>query len=505
MKIKKVVKMKITLSKNLDSQEALFLGLFAEDTNNYSSYNSELSKELSEAIKNKSFQNKWGETFATRITGLPYKRVIVMGLGKRKEFTLEKVRRSLAKAVSLTRNTKFSSLSTNILELSNSLKLFPEDGLGQAAAEGLLLANYAFSKYLSSEKKDANKPLQEASLYWKADQKKFGEGLKVGRIIAEATNFAKDTVNEPANMINSLHMEKLAKSVASSNKNITLQVLEKADMEKLGMGAILGVNRGSEFPPKMIFLQYKGGNSNEKYTAIIGKGITFDSGGYNLKPTGYMEDMKCDKSGAVAVLATIKAAAELGLKKNILGVMAVTDNAIGSKAQKPGDIVKAYNQKTIEINNTDAEGRLVLADALSYTEDKYKPEIMIDLATLTGACMVALGYYASGLISNDEKLSQELSKAGDESGDRLWAFPFYEDYQDWMDGDISDLKNSATRCKGREGGAITAGVFLNKFVEKTKWAHLDIAGPAFLVEEKDYNQKGATGAGVRVLLYYLMR
>jgi len=214
--------------------------------------------------------------------------------------------------------------------------------------------------------------------------------------------------------------------------------------------------------------------------------------------------MKSDMAGAAAVMATIKVLSELGVKKNVLGVAPLCENLVSGTAQKPGDIVKAYNGKTIEIGNTDAEGRLILADALSYIEDKYQPEIMIDLATLTGACVVALGYYASGIMGNDEALQQELKKAGDLSYDRVWQFPFFEEYQSILDSEVADMNNIQTKGKGREAGAIAGGVFLNKFVNKARWAHIDIAGPAYLPEEIEYLSKYATGAGVRLLSYWFL-
>ena len=222
-----------------------------------------------------------------------------------------------------------------------------------------------------------------------------------------------------------------------------------------------------------------------------------------MKQNRYIEEMKDDMAGAGAVLGTIKAAAELGIKKHLIGVMPLCENMVNGGAQRPGDIVKAYNGKTIEIGNTDAEGRLILADALAYTEDKYKPEIIVDLATLTGACVVALGYYAAGLMGKDEKLLEEIKTAGAESGDRAWILPFYEDFQDWMDGTITDLNNCETKGKGYEAGSITGGVFLSKFVDKTRWAHLDLSG-AFWPISNEYLDKGATGSGVRILTYYLL-
>ena len=275
-------------------------------------------------------------------------------------------------------------------------------------------------------------------------------------------------------------------------------------MKKDGLGSLIGVSQGSDQPPKLIFLEYRGGGE-DPVTAIVGKGITFDSGGYNIKPTGYMEDMKSDMAGAAAVLGAMRTISQLGLKRNVLGVIPTCENMVSGGAQRPGDIVRAYNGKTIEITNTDAEGRLILADAIAYTEAKYNPSVIIDLATLTGACIVALGYHAAAVITNDLVLSSALIQAGEESGDRLWPLPFFDEYQDTMDGTISDLRNTSGKGRGGEGGAITAAVFISKFVDKARWAHLDIAGPAYLNDASGYNQKGATGYGVRLLTYYFMR
>jgi len=492
-------KMKIIISKDVDKkQEILFLGLFEEDKHNYKSFNSKLAGELQ---SDKTFTGKFSETHSTTLTDLPFKRIVVMGLGKEKEFNLEKLRRVLGKAVNKTKSLKSYSFSTNFVDLVKNK--FDKELLGRAAAEGLLLANYSFTKYLSKEKQEKKKPVNMASLKYAGMDKAFSEGLKTGRVIAENANFVRDLVNEPANVVNSLYLEKMAKKVAASSNKITLKVLDYEELKKEKMGSLLGVNAGSANPPKLIILQYNGAGKG-KYTAVVGKGITFDSGGYNIKPTRYIEDMKTDMAGSAVALATIKTTAELGLKKNVLGVMAVCENMVDSKAQRPGDIVRAYNGKTIEIGNTDAEGRLVLADALAYTEDKYKPEVMIDLATLTGACVVALGYYAAALVTKDEGLSNSLKVAGELSGDRVWPMPFFEDYHDWMDGSISDLNNISTKGKGYEAGSITAAVFLSKFVDKVKWAHLDIAGSAYWEIKGDYFGKGATGSGLRVLSYWLL-
>ena len=498
--------MKITVSSKLDQkQDALALGLFEESKENYGSYSKDLAKDLAIARKEKSFSGKQGEIFTTKVANLPFKKVLVVGLGKKKELTLERLRKLLGKVVSSVRGAKLDGFATNLAEFCLSSGKVNEEFLGRAVAESLVLSNYSFVKYLSKERKEKKKLLTSVSLKWSKSQTNFGKGLKIGKVIGESSNFVRDLVNEPAGVANSIYLEKVARNVVASSSKLKIRVLNQPELKKLGMGSLLGVNAGSQNPPKLIIIEYKG-SSDGKKTAFVGKGITFDSGGYNIKPTKYIEDMKTDMAGSAAVLGTMKAAASLGINKNLLGVMAVCENMVSSKAQRPGDIVKAYNGKTIEIGNTDAEGRLVLADALAYIEEKYKPEVIVDLATLTGACVVALGYYAAAIISKDEKLVQELREAGEKSGDRVWPLPFYEEYQDAMDGEISDLNNISQKGKGYEGGSITAGVFLSKFLdlEKTRWAHLDIAGSAYWSIKGDYLQKGATGSGVRVLSYYLL-
>ena len=359
-----------------------------------------------------------------------------------------------------------------------------------------------FDKYKS--KKDDKIDIAANFQYEDKQSKDFVAGFNEGKTIAESTNYAKNLVNEPPVFVTPEYIEKQASKLKSNNTTIT--VLNRKDMEKLGLNLILAVSSGSDKPAKLIIIKYNGAGK-EKYTAIAGKGITFDSGGYDIKPSGQFADMKCDMSGAAAVLGTIMVAQQLGIKKNILGVIPSCENLVNGSAYKPGDIIKAYNSKTVEIGNTDAEGRLILADAIAYVEKNYSPETIIDLATLTGACIIALGFYTSGLISNNKELTKKLFDAGNDSYDRVWELPFFEEYQDNMDGDISDLKNMSTKGKGREAGAITAAVFLSKFVdlEKTAWAHLDIAGTAFLAEPKEYNQKYASGAGVRLLSYYFMK
>tara|TARA_Y100000310_G_C20693009_1_gene823617 strand:+ start:938 stop:2434 length:1497 start_codon:yes stop_codon:yes gene_type:complete len=495
--------MKIDILPKLNTkQPVLVLGLYEEDMHNYKSFNKVLESQLKAAIKEKRFSKKFGKLFATAIHTTSYNKIFVYGLGKKKEFTTERLRRILGKAVNAVKCSHFKGFTTNIPELSKQLG---EELLGRATAEGLILANYKFIKYFDKEAQQKKKPLESVSIRWEKKANGFNSGLKQGSIIAETANHVRDLVNEPAGVATSEYMEKAARKVASSHPKLSIKVLNKPQLEKLGMGAMLGVNAGSEHPPKLIFVEYKGGGKG-KWTAFVGKGITFDSGGYNMKPSRYIADMKTDMGGSAAALGAVRAAAMLGIKKNVVAVMGMCENMVSGHAQHPGDIVKAYNGKWIEIGNTDAEGRLVLADALAYTQDTYKPEVMIDMATLTGACVVALGYYAAACIGKDDKLNAALHAAGDSSGDRCWPMPFYEEYHDAMDGTISDLNNISLKGGGYEGGSINAGVFLSKFVdmEKTRWAHLDIAGSAFWSIKGDYFHKGATGSGVRVLSYWLL-
>ena len=306
--------MKVTVSPKLDSKQAvLALGMFENEKENYASLSKELSSELAEAVRKKEFSLKFGEVYSTKIGGLPYKRVVVCGLGNKKELTLEKVRKVMGKIVGMTKCVKQTSLVTNIPLVVSPL--FNEELLGRATAEGLILADYKFMKYLSKETQDKRRPLTQVCVQWAKSNNGFGSGLKTGRIIAEAANYVRDLVNEPAGVAHSLYLEKAARKVGEHPK-VKVRVMNKPEMEKLGMGALLGVNAGSKNPPKLIFLEYNGAKGAP--VALVGKGITFDSGGYNLKPTRYIEDMHTDMAGSAAVLGTIKAAAELGVKKNLV-------------------------------------------------------------------------------------------------------------------------------------------------------------------------------------------
>jgi len=309
----------------------------------------------------------------------------------------------------------------------------------------------------------------------------------------------RDLMHHPSNTPTPTFLANAAQTMARKHK-ITCKVLEKKDMEKLKMGSLLGVARGSHEPPKFIVMEYKGGKAKDKPVVIVGKGVTFDTGGISLKPGAGMDEMKFDMSGGAVTIGTLQAAASLKLKVNVVGLVPLTENMPGGSAIKPGDILTASNGKTIEVLNTDAEGRLILADALVYAQ-RYKPKALIDLATLTGAVIMALGHQAAAAVGTDSKLIQKLIASGDVTGERLWQLPLYEEFEKAIKSDIADLKNITS--KGVGAGTITGAAFLKPFTGDFPWVHLDIAGTAWTSNEKPYVPKGGSAYGVRLLIDYL--
>jgi leucyl aminopeptidase len=325
------------------------------------------------------------------------------------------------------------------------------------------------------------------------------EGMRAGGVWAAATCLARDLVNEPANVVTPAFLAKRAQEIARSGR-LGLKVLERDDCQKLGMGAYVGVAQGSLEPPKFIHLTYRPKQRARKRVVVIGKGITFDSGGLDLKPADGMYRMKDDMSGAAAVLGLFSALPKLALPVEVHGLIAATENMPSGTAQRPGDIVRAMNGLTIEIGNTDAEGRLTLADALVYADKEIKPDEMVDLATLTGAIVVALGMGLSGVFVTDDGLAERMLGAAETAGEKMWRMPLHDEYKDGIKSDIADLNNISSQ---RGGGAIVAGLFMRDFTGGRPWAHLDIAGTAFTERELPLGPKGATGVGVRTLLAYL--
>jgi leucyl aminopeptidase len=475
--------------------EAVVLGVFEPKPDAIlSEINKILDGAIDHVIKKKEFTGEFGQLkLINTLKKLPCEHVLLAGLGKRDEFGLEQLRRVSGTVARALRDGNIRSYATTLHNITTKKATMREQA--QAVAEGTILGAYQFTKYKTIDK-DKIRELKGITLL--EAEKAAEEGSNTGKIIADAQCGVRDMVNEPASFRTPA---KLAESALELKKlGVKVAVYDKAGIEKLGLHALLAVNSGSSEEPRFIVLEYKKGTGQP--VAIVGKGITFDSGGLDLKPANYMEDMKSDMAGAGVVIGTIRAAAELGLNVNIVGVIPSTENMPGNKAYKPGDVVTAFNGRTIEIGNTDAEGRVVLSDALAYVEKNHKPKYIVDLATLTGACVIALGYAAAGVMSKDTALVNKLKLAGEASGELLWELPMFDDYKDLIKSDIADVRNIAGG-KGYEAGAITAACFLQHFVEKTPYAHIDIAGPAWSIERKYYIDKGGTGFGIRMLVEFL--
>ncbi|MGH7316930.1 MAG: leucyl aminopeptidase, partial [Candidatus Rokuibacteriota bacterium] len=368
----------------------------------------------------------------------------------------------------------------------------------QAVVEGALLGTYRFDKYLREKNDKAIRALTvlEPDRLRRAAAR---EGMRIGQVGAEATCLARDLVNEPANVLTPTFLARRAAEIAKEG-GLALRVLDRAECLKMGMGAYVGVAQGSEEPPKFIHLTYKPKGRTRGRVVVIGKGITFDSGGLDLKTADGMLRMKDDMSGAAAVLGVFHALPRLKPPVEVHGLIAATENMPSGTAQRPGDIVRAMNGLTIEIGNTDAEGRLTLADALAYAVKHIEPDEMIDMATLTGAVVIALGHGVSGVMASDDGLAARVLAAADGAGERMWRLPLHEEYKEGLKSDMADLNNISSQ---RGAGAIVAGLFMREFTSGVPWAHLDIAGTAFTERELPLGPKGATGVGVRTLLTYL--
>jgi len=452
---------------------------------------------ITQLIASGEIKGKLGEfTLLHTLGKIPARRVLVAGLGKQPQLTLDRIRGIIAEACRFLQGKGIKRVAT-ITHGAGVGGIEPEKA-AQAIAEGSILGLYTFRRHITKEPEAGE---IEELLIVERDKSKLPQlekGCATGRVMAEATNFARDMINEPANFMTPSHMAEIARRVAAEY-NLECQVLEREQMQELGMGALLGVSQGSRQQPKFILLQYKGDTSSQKTLGLIGKGITFDSGGISIKPSEDMADMKGDMAGGATVMAALRVIAELKPKINVTALIPATENLPGGAALKPGDVLQAMNGKTIEIISTDAEGRLTLADALSYAR-RLGLSPLVDVATLTGACRVALGDVTTGAFTNNQEWLDKLIKAGEEAGEKLWQMPMYEEYKEQNKSEVADIKNTG----GRYGGAITAAQFLSEFAEETPWVHLDIAGTSLSNKEKGYLVKGATGVGVRTLVNLAM-
>ncbi len=484
--------MKISLfTKSLEElkTEALVIGFYQDGLGEIEQINTISNNLVEEAIKEKEFTGKLNQTLLLR-TNSPIKKIVLLGLGKREEFTKNKAREAIAKAATYSRDSGIKELSIQLCH-----DLHPQEA-AQILVEGVKLGLYHFKVYKTQNLEDI-KEIQTLTIV--ADKNNFLEvdkGIRTGLIITDAVYLARDLGNHPSNIVTPTYITQKAIEVSKKN-GIKCTILENKDMKKLGMGGILAVNKGSVHPAKFIIMEYNGGKKGT--ICLVGKGITFDSGGISIKPSAAMEEMKFDMCGGAAVIAILQAASRLKLSYKIIGLVPTTENLPSGDAYKPGDIIKMYNGKTVDVINTDAEGRMILADALSYSK-KYNPDVVIDYATLTGACVVALGDKCSGLFTQDEELAKQLLESGEKTGEKIWRLPLWDEYKEEIKSAYADMKNSG----GREGGAITAAVFLKEFIHTKKWAHLDIAGTAWVTKGGNSTKPiGATGEGVRLTLEFL--
>lgn len=454
--------------------------------------------EITKNMRKEEFEGKSGQIYTIDTQNkLSFKKLLLFGLGEEKDFDLDYIRRFAGTSVKYAISLKSDSVSIAIPRISkakNTNSSINSNDVVQALAEGAVLANYKCIKFKS--KKDDYFEVKTANIIANANESgDFENAIKRASILANAQNYVRDVNENPANIATPQMLAQTARDLAKKN-NLSITVFEKDDIKKMKMNAILGVNQGSALPPVLAILEYNKDKKLPLY-AVVGKGITFDSGGISLKPSKGMQEMKYDKTGAVSALGIIKAVSELKLPIRLIAAFAATENMPGGNAQKPGDIVTAYNGKTIEVLNTDAEGRLILADTLAYVAEK-KPEAMIDLATLTGAIIVSLGRNRIGLFSNDDKLANAIYGAGQKTFERVWRMPLDKEYVEMNKADFADIKNIGS--EGSEGGSITAAAFLQEFVGDCKWAHLDIAGVDMIVEKHAYLDKGASGIGVRLVV-----
>ena len=426
------------------------------------------------------------------VPGIASTRVLLLGLGPKAEFTEKQFRRCITTAIEVLARTGSADAELHVTEIAVGRRDI--EWRVMQTARAAREATYRFEQMKSTPAKEAPALRRVVLAVAKSDEKRAARGLSQGLALAHGISLARDLGNLPGNVCTPAYLAEQARKLAKHYR-LKVQVLERADMEKLGMNTLLSVAAGSSQPPKLIVLEYRAGPKTQKPVVLVGKGVTFDTGGISLKPAPEMDEMKYDMSGAGSVLGTLKAVAEMKLPVNVIGIIPATENMPGGRATKPGDIVTSMSGLTVEILNTDAEGRLILCDALTYAE-RYDPAAVIDIATLTGACVIALGHVVSGLFANDDPLAREVLAAGEQAGDGAWHLPLHDEYQDQLRSNFADFANIG----GRPAGAVTAACFLSRFTKKFKWAHLDVAGTAW----KSGKDKGSTGRPVPLLTQFLV-
>jgi leucyl aminopeptidase len=446
-----------------------------------------LADEFARALRDGDIDSKPGQVlYAHRVAGVKAARVAYAyaGAGTARAF-----RKALAAGLGALKAGGTKSLAVAAAGFG-ALDASHGEAVAMVAAE----ATYLYRQTKPSAPAPARLKSVAVVCITKAEATAVGEGLRVGEALAEGTTLAREWANRPGNHCTPTHLATLAMGMAKSH-GLKVEVLERKDCEKLGMGSFLAVAQGSDEPPKFIVMRWMGGTKADAPVVLVGKGITFDTGGISLKPAAEMDEMKFDMGGAASVLGTMTAVARLKAKVNLVGIVAATENMPSGRAVKPGDVVTSMSGQTIEILNTDAEGRLILCDALTYAE-RFKPAVVVDIATLTGACVIALGHHRSGLFSSDDALAAELQAAGDTAFDPAWRMPLDDEYDEALKSHFADMGNVGSRA----GGAVTAAMFLKRFTSKLRWAHLDIAGTAW----KSGAAKGATGRPVPLLTHFVL-
>ncbi|HVF02660.1 MAG TPA: leucyl aminopeptidase [Rubrobacteraceae bacterium] len=463
-------------------------GLLAISLHRDESPPEELREAVADILSNGDFSGKDGETALVYAPqGLAAPRLLLVGLGDRSTFTLDKLRRAAATAAKRAQALKLDDAAFVLRVTEGSAARV---AAAEAAAEGAVLGAYQFNRHKTSGSASRLQKLDIVS-----DDKDVADAAQTGAKTAAATVLARDLANEPPNEATPEYLASKASEIAE-RYGMQVSILDRAGIEDEGLTGLATVGRSAHNEPRFIVLEHRKGGE-EAPIVLVGKAVTFDSGGISIKPSGGMDEMKYDMSGGAAVLGAMEAVGALDLTLNVVALVPATENLPAGNAFKPGDVLKLHSGKTVEIVTTDAEGRLILADALSYAK-RYEPAAVIDCATLTGACVVALGHHASGLMGNDEALIAEIQKAGEAAGERVWHLPLFEEYTEQTKGETADLKNSG----GRPGGALTAGAFLKEFVD-FPWAHLDIAGTAYGKLKNAYTPKGASGTPARLLVEFL--
>ena len=452
-------------------------------------------KAISNILRRGDMDGKIGQSLLLHnIDGVVADRIMLIGCGRERELNEKKFRKIITNSMQAVNRTGAQDAFNTLSELN--LKNRDLSWRLRQAAVVALDTVYEFNEFKSNDKPE-QRPLKKLTFTvpTRRELPKGEKAIAEGIAIGNGMNLTRDLGNRPANICHPTHLAEQAKKLAKGKKNLSVKILNEAEMEKLGMNVLLSVSQGSAQPAKLITFEYKGGKKGSKPITLVGKGVTFDTGGISIKPSPAMDEMKYDMCGAATVFGCISAVAEMQLPINVVGVVAAVENMPSDRATRPGDIYTSMSGKTVEILNTDAEGRLILCDALSYCE-KYNPDVVIDIATLTGACVIALGKHASGLLSNHDGLTKGLLAAGEEACDRAWQLPLWEEYDQQLASPFADMANIG----GREAGTITAGCFLGRFTKDYRWAHLDVAGTAWVSGKN----KGATGRPVPLLMQYIL-